>query len=244
MLKALESSKLRGLVIAGIKDMGERHRLLEDLLSAAVFGRISYLPDEAIGRLLGRLLGAKSELITLKTFEFWPRYPLIGDGREVEPDVVIEFEEGVVIIEAKRDDGHDMHSISQLSMQIEAVKAALESDGNSDKPIFLIALGGHREARPSQLSGDSWARITWARLYEEVMELEVQGDHFKRVKSDISKAFKLHGVRIRDPLFFGTLSAVGLDGCIEPLPTSFIVKFDGFIPVSIKNEVFPKWKCI
>ena len=241
MLKALESSKLRGLVIAGMKDSGERHKLLEDLLSSAVFGRIRYLPDKAIGQLLGRLVGVAAELVTLKGFEFWPRYPVIGGGREVEPDVVVEFEEGVVVVEAKREDGRDMHSFLQLSTQIEAVKAAFFSDGGIEKPVFLMALGGHKEANPCQLSGDPWIRITWARLYAEIADLEVSGDHFRRLKSDISMAFKLHGVRVRDPLFFGTLSAVGLGGCIEPMAASSAVKFKDMNPMQLANEKFPKW---
>lgn len=56
MLKALESGKHRGLVLSGLNDASDRKALLEDLLTAVVFGRLSYLADEHIARVLRGLL--------------------------------------------------------------------------------------------------------------------------------------------------------------------------------------------
>lgn len=214
MLKALESGKHRGLVLSGLNDASDRKVLLEDLLTAVVFGRLSYLADEHIARVLRGLLPKDNvdadDFGDLIEFTFWPTLELNRLDCTVEPDVIIEFENCVFAVEAKRVDGQAMQSAVQLSRQAEALSDNYAGSADASREINLIALGGHRAAAPLSDAKESWVNASWRQLWESIASLELETPASMRIRHDILVAFKLHGVSVRDPLFFGTLEAVGL----------------------------------
>lgn len=208
MLKAAQSGKYRGTVLAG--EFGDgRQGLFEDLLTSSVFERISYLPDETIAELFDRITkSARAETGELGDFQdmlFWPQYEL--NGRRVEPDVVVEFGELVVGIEAKRPVPGVTQTEAQLLEQLEAIRIGLASVEDEPRDVVLVAVGG----RPATLTeaSKSVIQMSWRDLWEHLRLLGVEGAGV-RVVEDIQTALELAEVRTKDRLFFRSLQGVDL----------------------------------
>jgi hypothetical protein len=106
MLAAVLHGKAARVTVDG-KDVSWRElfRQREDLLTAAFFGRFLYLSPTMRREALALLVGqrAAADLKDIEEIVFWPSLRLNeGDGGgRVEPDVVIECENGLVMVEVK-----------------------------------------------------------------------------------------------------------------------------------------------
>ncbi|MCS4089428.1 hypothetical protein [Rhizobium sp. BK176] len=123
-------------------------RISEDLLTASVFGRLAYLDDGILWRILRRTFGAPLpdlKVAELEDIAFWPRWTdAIEDERNVEPDVFLDFKLGDpaiqvrLIVEAKLWN-HPSQDARQWAREWVAYQDANGDDGHI---AFLCALGG------------------------------------------------------------------------------------------------------
>jgi hypothetical protein len=138
-----------------------------DTLTSTVSERLLYLPDEMLGDILcgqsiwGDLTPQRPMLI--KEVEFWPWWecpvgccaiglnmlslfgqpgvrPELADNRSVvQPDLVIMFDDRVLVIEAKRRDFCRMQDPKQLACEYNTA-----CDRHPGMPVWLLAVGGLR----------------------------------------------------------------------------------------------------
>lgn len=120
----------------------------EDLLTAVFMSRVPYLSAFAFDRLMSFLIGddALRKLGTFQEINFWPYFHL-DQGNEqirgVEPDIVLYFENGIVLIEVKPP-FHGVQNIGQWKRELHAVaQQYLKEDPSSEKNICFLALGGN-----------------------------------------------------------------------------------------------------
>ncbi|WP_373226450.1 hypothetical protein [Enterobacter cloacae complex sp. ESBL7] len=187
----------------------------EDLLTAAFWGRISYLSHEAQHNILSSLLGLNTrDWGALDTIQFWPRYDFpdvidgavttwITDGENLaEPDVVLTFKFATLIVEVKPPEG-GMQYQQQWCKEIYAWK---NSDENDTKLHFL-ALGNLpenfvslAEALESFFDSVKFHGIEWNRVRTLLQhpEWEWPTTADKRIVGDCLHALALYG--IREPL--------------------------------------------
>lgn len=72
------------------------------MLTAAIVSRISYLSDDTLNNLFRSIFTSSSlNFALLNELEFWPSFTSSIQKR-VEPDVILHFDWGILIIEAKR----------------------------------------------------------------------------------------------------------------------------------------------
>lgn len=113
-------------------------RKREDLLTAVFFGRLPYLSDAAQEQILAMLIGkmAAEEFGQLRDIQFWPKLDGFDGRKYVEPDVVMEFDRHLLLVEVKPPFGG-----SQSSQQWRNEVQSLQSDNDDEKRIVLLALG-------------------------------------------------------------------------------------------------------
>lgn len=144
MLKAVVHGKAGRIEQKGKPSVSWRtlFKTYEDLMSAAVFSRFSYLSAGAQGYLLQSWLGDSEDFATFEEIVFWPTYQLNDDKPEnnvnVEPDLVLRFEDCNLIIEVKRPCG-GAQDIDQWRGEI---KSFLQSGEGTGKPLYFLAIGG------------------------------------------------------------------------------------------------------
>lgn len=139
MLHAIINNKAGRIEISGAKvPLRQIYKEREDMITAAVFSRLPYLSNLARQKLLSRLLpGADVPFHQLVRTEFWPRFSsAIQDT--VEPDVVLRFEWGTLLIEVKRP-----HGGAQDGEQWYRELEALPDEYWEDRVLFW-AVGGDR----------------------------------------------------------------------------------------------------
>lgn len=122
----------------------ERAFALEDLLTSAVFSRLSYLDPAEVWSLLqatcegtDRTLVQEPLPVHDPEWSFWPGLSPGAGGshrRRVEPDVVIAWGDLVLVFEAKHQGAQD------AAQWIEEVRAAHSRYGG--KRVLLVAVGG------------------------------------------------------------------------------------------------------
>ncbi|MDK2846346.1 MAG: hypothetical protein PWR18_948 [Synergistales bacterium] len=194
--------------------------ICEDSLTAAVISRMAYLPSEMIWRLIR---GNEDFLPTfsgvLENIEFWPIWSSLDQRSYCEPDVILEFENIDVIVEAKREDTY-LQNYEQLANELRYYFAQREG---SKKPVLLWALGGmgrqvEKISEYSRLSspGNSvyFAATSWLQLFNRIKKLErflrhkiqtnddisshpycFESGYFLRIINDIIMALKKHGIQ-------------------------------------------------
>ncbi|MBY3433498.1 hypothetical protein HFN89_04995 [Rhizobium laguerreae] len=151
MLQAVISSKAgRFPVENGEESVSWRKafRISEDLLTASVFGRLAYLDDEVLWRIMWRTFGAPLpdlRVAELEDIAFWPKWSdATEDDRKVEPDVFLDFKLGDppapvrLIVEAKLWK-HPSQAARQWAREWVAYHDANGDDGHA---VFLCAIGG------------------------------------------------------------------------------------------------------
>jgi hypothetical protein len=190
----------------------------EDLMTAAVFGRFSYLSTEVQNYLLQHWLGCDEDFSTFEHIEFWPTYQL-NDGkqeRNVEPDLVLNFAHCNLIIEVKPPAGGDQY----LGQWRREIKSFLQSEQGTDKPLYFLAIG-----RVSNKNASDWAStlmgefshssnentdgvlsgtlkkvsaLKWQPVADSVIALEkldIANKQDVRIIKDIIEAFELYNLK-------------------------------------------------
>lgn len=219
MLQAVIHGKKRGTTLEGKSLLFGEFSGSEDVLTSSVFERLAYLDDLRLRLVIVGLPGYPAELMLtgpLVRFHFWPHLRHPDDGRMVEPDVLIEFQSLIVIVEAKRSDSIDAQRVSQLRREVEAVRGEFKG-----LPLVLIALGGLATGRREreQLTGETFngeavlLLSTWKGLFEAVNALRSlsPSESEKRILHDIRQAFRLNGVIHAEQRYFGTLISQEID---------------------------------
>ncbi|MBP2316809.1 hypothetical protein [Azospirillum soli] len=224
MLNAILSGKKRGTGMEGLR-LADTFSGAEDTLTASVFERIAYLADEPIAAILCApdLWGHSAEvrMPVFEALDFWPWWPAVGGGN-LEPDVVVQFDRRVLVIEAKRYDAVDIQSAGQLANEWAA--ASLLFPG---KEIWLLAVGGLRDGRPSTARGlraavlraladlpvptpasDAFrfAATSWQGLFATMQSVAGTSVSGRRIVADVHEALALHGMRTEPPTWLADLA--------------------------------------
>lgn len=204
MLSAVLHGKKLGTGFAGLQlKIGETQGA-EDVLTASIFERIAYLPDDVFIRFMQLLFKGEFEIGALLDIEFWAGW----QGRSVEPDVVLSCTNRNIIVEAKRYDNFQQQDPEQLAKEI---KTAFEV--GIINPI-LLTVGGMSDY--SQKSSNSlknnideillkhgfngtydFFTVNWQDLYKALQLAidEAQSKGLQRLLDDIKKAYSWHGIR-------------------------------------------------
>ncbi|MEA9429198.1 hypothetical protein [Aeromonas caviae] len=112
----------------------------EDLLTATFFGRLPHLSDQALHAVLRFLLGANAVNLTgFQRLELWPKLASLQDRRYVEPDVLLHFDDALVVVEVKPPFGGSQYREQWLA-QVNAVVSEAEFDDYEDR-LYYVALG-------------------------------------------------------------------------------------------------------
>lgn len=172
MLNAILSGK------AGRTDLGggearswrEIFKANEDLVTATVFERLSYLPGSLMWAILA--IAAKKQLpfyrmASLTNFEFWPKWPRSEfpseEHKYVEPDVFLEFDLGDpvqrahVIVEAKFGGWQDG---KQWDQEVKAWKDfILDQELVPPDVVYFISLSGNWAGLDESWLYSSWSKV-------------------------------------------------------------------------------------
>ena len=121
----------------------------EDLLTAAIFSRLSYLAPEIIWGVLSSTFPSlpRRKVARLINLEYWPNWDHPDDERSfVEPDIFIQMEIGDpgvkvdLIVEAKRFDTWTPQSAAQHAIQIQSYY--FDETIERGQELHFLALGG------------------------------------------------------------------------------------------------------
>ncbi len=227
MLNAVLSGKKTGSGIEGLRlELGEA-KGAEDVITASVFERLAYLPDDLFSAVFSELLG--ESFGPLGRLDFWPNWEL--PERTVEPDVVLDDGTTTLLVEAKRHDTFRQQTAWQLAGELQAGWHNDQLLGNT----VLITLGGmERHDEPTRLAllaeveallepGHPPFRLvclSWRTLFEvlerHLMPLKQPG--LRRLLADISSAYAWHGLRTHPPRWLDQLPQTRLHtdaGCFD-----------------------------
>ncbi|WP_346899854.1 hypothetical protein [uncultured Roseibium sp.] len=223
MLNAVLSSKSGRL--HPDDDQGVRWRDLfrgsEDLLTATVFERLSYLRAERVWSLLayasaGQLPSYK--IAVIHDIEFWPMWSSSDRRRGVEPDVFISLDLGDpakrvhIIIEAKYG---GKQTYTQWRDELLAWKENyIDDEIKAPELIILLAIGGSTEINNKiklkeyicefaknefEISSDFIiAQIEWRDIARSCSFSQAENLHEQRLLSDLKKGLELHGYYHRE----------------------------------------------
>lgn len=243
MLSAVLNGKRRGSGLLGRDFVFGDTEGAEDLLTASVFERLAYLPDDAFKKVMSDLLGNENAPGALEEMTFWPSwYEGEEDQRSrVEPDVVLQCKERVVIVEAKRYDGCQQQYADQLARELCAAKK-----NRFARPV-LLAVGGMRNHGKEEVDrlrkevsealnnksdalNDKYEYdlifISWRRLYESfsvTVRNCSENSGLQRVLKDVEQAYDWHGVRYQERRWLKDLKLVGI--CVD----GYLTGFDWFL---------------
>jgi hypothetical protein len=217
MLKAVVHGKAGRIEEKGKPSVSWRtlFKTYEDLMSAAVFSRFSYLSAGAQRYLLQSWLGDSEHFSTFEDIVFWPTYQLNDYGQEtdVEPDLVLSFKDCNLIIEVKRPLG-GAQDIEQWRGEI---KSFLQSGEDTDKPLYFLAIGGvspkwteWADILMSEFTGNSSkalehegtlkqvSALNWQPVVDSIIKLEkhyLENDQDARIINDIIEVFELYDLK-------------------------------------------------
>ena len=142
------------------------YRDSEDMITAAVISRLPYLTPETRHTLLSRCLPeSKQDYRLLDKVEFWPRFNSKVQ-KWVEPDVIMHFDWGILLIEAKRPTLREGQYLDQWWKEIEAV-----TKEHHDKRIAFLALGGDQRYNQQLLNKLQEQLLQSSHRIEEALEL-------------------------------------------------------------------------
>ena len=176
----------------------------EDSLTAAIFERLMYLPNEMFQFILEQALFdpiPNLDLRKLESIEFWPHWNPAGTGNSlfVEPDIFIRTTCADIIIEAKRYDKRQQLK-SQWKNQIAAYKNVYEEDA---RELIFIALGGLHTSEQEKVSDLTIYKCSWSGILKAAKEIkykmEVSFDLSSqsaanfRIINDLILCFALYG---------------------------------------------------
>lgn len=234
MLNAIVNGKRRG---SGLEGMSQRIACAtgsEDLLTALVFERLSYLPDEALP-IFWEVLLPESEfaLGAIERIEFWPRLEL--DEQIVEPDVVVQTTNALIVVEAKRWDKMDQQYAQQIAREILAASATkTNADG---LPMLMLLVGGRQDTSPqateafeSQVQGlllgerllddVEIAAVKWTDILRALDATADSHGGCRRIRDDVECGLRFHGLTRQSELRLRDLIPVGIGSQTYPARTS------------------------
>lgn len=208
MLRAILGNK-SGRISIGKESISVRevYKNREDMLTAAIVSRISYLSDDTLNHLFGSIFTSSSlNFALLNEVEFWPNFTSSIQQR-VEPDVILHFDWGILVIEAKRP-----HNSHQYAEQWINELESLPSDYQEGEICFL-SLGGSATNNISELARFKallptyenvsiphptfMAYQTWEALINYLQRLKNSGDLNRsdgNIISDMIEALELYHV--------------------------------------------------
>ncbi|WP_050622002.1 hypothetical protein [Vibrio coralliirubri] len=177
------------------------------MLTAAIISRVSYLSDEALNNLFQSIFThSQQDFSELLDVEFWPNFSSTLQSR-VEPDVILHFEWGVMIIEAKRP--HDSYQYAeQWIKELESLPSNYR-----EGEIYFLSLGGSTVNNKVELARfrglkDSYENVsipdptfmayqTWEGLIDYLQRSKDSGDLSRsdnKVIADMIEALELYHV--------------------------------------------------
>lgn len=193
-------------------------RKREDLLTAVFFSRLRYLSQEGEQKVLALLVGEEHARIFGEVQEiiFWPRLKGHNGRKYVEPDVLILFEDSLLMIEVKPPFGGDQKE-NQWDEQIKSL--ILQREITIPEKFHFLALG-RNTFDAEQSASNLMAR------YETQGLMKVHNHEWSEICRCIYKLTE--DEQGRDQIIYKDwLDAFSLFGLIEsPLP------FDDLIPLS------------
>ena len=205
----------------------------EDLLTATVFERLSYLPDARFLEILADtfsfdIRGDETAAIKLETIEFWPRWvDVTSHAYIVEPDVYMRFlfeerEQLIdVIIEAKPFDTGTLQYKTQWERQVLSYAVMANELDEPIAEVMFLALGGlgvDSRHRFSTLKQDFFESVdskslpanltmkgcSWSALLRVCENLKNLSSFEARIIADILESLSLSGYSKR--YHFGDLN--------------------------------------
>ncbi|WP_175970904.1 hypothetical protein [Burkholderia sp. BCC0322] len=212
MLTAILQGKRRGSGLEGMAQQLSNATGSEDLLTSLVFERVSYLSDDALSVFWTALLPEDvAPFGRIERIEFWPRFEL--EGRLVEPDVLLETENALIVVEAKRWDQADLQYAAQAVQELLAVAAG---EPRADElPLVLLLVGGRQDTSPEstsafeavvqeQLVGErlfaeaTIRAVKWTDMLEAFGVVALLHSGYQRMRDDVEAGLKFHGL-LREP---------------------------------------------
>ena len=180
-------------------------KICEDSLTASVFDGLKYLPTEIFYSILKKALYQdklpkfSGELIKIIFWDKWDAKDT-SNSNFVEPDLLLQFEDFDVIVEAKRFD-YFQQSKQQMENEIRAYYNVF--DGN--KILYFVQLGGlHSKNDEDDFYFNNYKieilKTDWTRLLHEVVTQRTilqnipfsQTLAYCRILDDVRKAFEMH----------------------------------------------------
>jgi hypothetical protein len=222
MLNAILRTKAGNIDIDGNDtSWSTLYRSREDLLTATVFERLSYLPDGLMWELLCRSSVRSADcpaLGSLTRIDYWPTYSHPAGGR-VEPDAVLAFDQGVLVVEAKLEG--NVQSAHQWANEWAAyffeVSGGFRVESQNRDRVYLLAIGGFAkldeialkglvseaqgflsaymtQVPPIQVVALRWRDLAEAILRTDISFVDDRAQHGCRtVLQDLSAALEFHG---------------------------------------------------
>ncbi|CBS85584.1 hypothetical protein [Azospirillum lipoferum] len=241
-------------------------KLSEDSLTSTIFERLAYLPDD---RLIAILfdpslwpLRPPSGLPTsVGPVTFWPLWTwpkTIASAvtrRSTEPDLIIEFDDRILMIEAKRHDG----TLSQYGDQLADEWWTAFHKFTDGRPISILAVSGLRNPerelrvlkrkalnRLAALSHGEFddrpesfhlGYVSWRDLYLMTRKaLSHDRPEQNRLLEDIGSGLVRHGVRLTAPCWLDDMQKVPWSILNNPLATDHFRRPD-LPPLGFKGEM-------
>jgi hypothetical protein len=192
----------------------EVFRTHEDPLTAALFGRFRYLNPVRQSDFLRSVTGREWRWGSLVDLHFWPRFEL--DGGSVEPDVLLEFDYGVLIVEVKPPH-RGRQTLHQWRRQ---VRGYLLDQDHADPCLLLLAIGRNETEGDTELTVSLGKGLTrtvlvvqrnWTSVHDALYALSPPDLHEACVVNDMLSALSLYGVSPGVPEW-GRLSEVAGKG--------------------------------
>lgn len=210
----------------------------EDILTATVFERLAYLEGPVLWALLASTFRPRvlpdRKVAELSSIEFWPTWwaPDGGEGRSVEPDVVMRLSVGdpaadvTLVVECK------LGGLQYPAQWAREWIAARQEGVGDAAETYLLALGGIpagaeaavrsftdglRESHGIEVRA---AAADWRDLLAALGRLEPDRASDRRVVADVRAALALHGYADHEPMASLAGMAAGLripDGAADAM---------------------------
>lgn len=256
MLSAILHGKKTGTGFAGTRlKIGETQGA-EDVLTATVFERISYLPNETFTQFIKYLFNENEDIGYLQEIDFWQSWEL--ESRYVEPDVLLTGSNGQsIIIEAKRYDYQQQQYAGQLAKELIAA-----SQNDITNPI-LLTIGGMekyseksindlKEEVKSKLATSSTLSykmycISWQDVYlalDRAVKDSKNEVFLLRLLSDIREAYEWHGIRYQPRQWLSDLALTNQYSLTDfAFPDIFKQEknWKQLVPMNIQHIKFPSF---
>jgi hypothetical protein len=262
MLNAILHGKKRGTGLEGIR-LSEDFNGAEDTLTSTIFERLLYLPDETLIAIIfdpsAWTRPSTKPPKEIKEYEFWPRWEpakvtpvaeldtpnpsempddslaMTEDQKFIQPDLVVQFDDRVLIIEAKRWDFRGMQIAGQLARQY--ARASILFPG---MPAWLLAVGGLPDGRLhtkstlrasvlAELRNLDWrlpdaafhfAVLAWHELLKTTIDAVGDLPAYRRMMIDLRKGLSAHGIHVEPLQWLGDLTSTAWRNAVGNIASS------------------------